>query len=110
MANVMLAARTATADTFRTVSATTGAITNLIDSASDMAAVAKVHSSDYLADTKLTVAADRMQRQERKVHDLARQDAQFYRDLNKEMREDSELEGYYKSSLIEYRKVLAPAE
>lgn len=110
MANVMLVARTSTADVFRTDARSAGAISNDVDALADTADVAGVQAGDSLSDINLTGEANPIQQQESNVNELSRHEDQFYQGLRAEFDANPVLKGYYETSLIQYRKLLASME
>jgi len=110
MANVTLALSTATSDTLRTVSRATGAIGNLADSVGYLAATASAHAEAYHDASVRDLALDAASRKERRLHEMAQSDGEFYKELHESLKSDATLKSYYEKSLANYRKALKKAK
>lgn len=108
MANVSLAFRRTTSDALTAVSSTASVITNSADALASLAATASANASAYHRQSIITLRLDEKARTERRIHDLATEDARFYRDLDKELSQDPRLKELYQTRLEAYKAVQLP--
>lgn len=102
MSSPWLAVSRTTTDVLTVISATSGALSNGAEAVSELAAVGLVHARAYRVATQRDIAQDEAQRFERRRQTLAISDATFYRDVNKQLAADPELQSLYNASLLKY--------
>jgi hypothetical protein len=103
MTNVILAAKRTTTDILTSVTVATSAVNQGISSLAHLAEAGATVAGDY----RDQVVGDSAARKERYNHSSALNDAHFYLDLKKDIKQDPELEALYEQALS-IRKGNAP--
>lgn len=103
MSSPWLALKRTSTDVLTVVSATSGALATGAATIEQIASVGLVHANNYRISTEIALQQDLAQSIERRKQSLAISDANFYRDIKKQLSADPELQALYDISLAKYQ-------
>lgn len=104
MSSPWLALKRTSTVTLVAIESTASVVGNAATGLADLAAVGAAHAYHYRSETETVLQQDSQRRINRRVHTLAVEDAEFYKDLNKRLNADPELQALYNSALVTYHK------
>jgi hypothetical protein len=107
MANLTLATKHTVVNALGTVVAATNAITHTADAVSALAEAGAAHATAYRDDTIAVLQLDATRRRERRVREMAFEDAQALLDMDRRLHENQELQALYDQSLAAYNSNVA---
>ena len=103
--SVWLTATKTTNDVLKGISTASGTVSQGLNSLSSLASAGAAHAEAYRQETEEKLALDAKKRKNRLIARLSREDAEFYKELYADLRQDPELLAYFEQSLQEYAEV-----
>ena len=102
MSNVLFSLRTATTDTLGTVSSVAKTVSHSADGLANLAATGAAHSASYRRITEKDLADKEQSLMNKRRHQSAIDDAQFFKSTDELLKADPVLKGYYDKALASY--------